>query len=591
MNISKSDVLRAAAIPIIDTGDGRAVAVFSSKTIVLSHSERQIVGICRDLDTWDRHISSVSNQLHLEPTSAYESLEALVKCGILVSSVVPANSFNARFGTNKLLNHISIFTHHRPDALKECIDSNVANLLRYSHRETHIRVWDDSVEPQLASATEQTVQAIAKSSLVPISYVNPQAREIFCEQLATRGVSEDVCRYALLPRSGCRSIGANRNAALLEDIDLLCLFLDDDTSALSALHSDSSRDMLVGGHEDPREFRLFASRREMIDSLSWADIDIIDQHQRLLGKSVKECINNDRQNVIFRNTCAHGLISAGPDSDPNIVLTMPGKAGDCGRSSSAWLVGALARANGSFGEFEERLASEKLPREILEVSKNTAIVHGIGCMATVLGIDGSASLPPFTPHFRNQDGVFGLLLRHTIPHALVGLPNYAAFHNADERRCYGPKHDVGFADLIICIVNACPKILPSAAADLKSLGHWILEVGSQSTEDLQHMLGHWLTNYYLQPLRQFQSQLSRHGVHPPRISEFLSCQYDNLFSLATNRDSHLPTEFRQNGNGAWDDVRKELRQFGELLICWRDIVEATRDLHKKEIYFSKPIMS
>ncbi len=73
-------------------------------------------------------------------------------------------------------------------------------------------------------------------------------------------------------------------------------------------------------------------------------------------------------------------------------------------------------------------------RQVLRCSPAWAVTDNAWFMATVAAFDGTGFLPPFVPVDRNQDALFGMLLRMASPSDLIGHVPVAVAHEPDERR-------------------------------------------------------------------------------------------------------------------------------------------------------------
>jgi len=578
------ELFRAVLASIVEAGAGRAITVGRDHRALLTVMERRALEACGGLAPWASHVSTLSRSLSIDPGEAEILLSSLAGRGLLFGT----DAIRAAAGTcpsedAACIHDIAIFTHHRPESLERCLKGYLENLLLYDRRSCRVVVWDDSTEPGFVSATRAAVQALGAATPLRVVYADIAARARFCKRLAETGVPPDVCEFALLPRPRLTGPGANRNAALLDNLGRLSLFVDDDTSALSARHPEAENGLLICGHDDPREVRFFADRREAVDASSWLGLDLVGAHERLLGKSLRRCVlETAPDGLAYGDVCGH-VLAAASSPDARVAYTMPGKIGDCGRGSAAWIAAALSRpSHGANTTPEGLFAGPELPREVREASKRAAVVHDVGCMATVLGLDGRLALPPFLPHCRSQDAVFGLLIGRSMPEALVGLPNYSVLHDAAPGRRYPSRQALRFWNVVAALLGAVPPAMIEGcgpAAVQRRLGRWLDEAGSMTTGDFRRFVGRALPQHYGWQLRRAAAQLAPGGTIPPALRRQLARSFEEISNLAVEGAPTAPLEFLGMGAGAWDAARREVRDFGRLLMHWDEICRTTRKLY------------
>jgi hypothetical protein len=576
----------AAPFPILNIDGGHAFAILQSHDVLISASHANVLRMCTTLAPLDSHAKNVAHRSRIPLGDAFRLLEELRSLRLLVDTTALTSEYicsSEPLATpNNRLARISIFTCNRVNALAECVGSYIDNCLTYGHDSVTIMVWDDSPDPTVRAHNRSVLHTIQSRCPIRIKHIDADARGQFCRHLSRYGVPEDVCKFGLLPELPEQSIGANRNAAILDTLDKLCLFVDDDTRALCAVHPERQEGIVFHGHNDPRALQFFNSRIEVMESSYWKDIDIINSHEHLLGKTLSECIGGCRY-PRFLDPCTHMVRAILSARDYNVAITMPGKIGDCARPFRLWCAGSTKR----IVSFDNLLnSSGELTREMLEVTPQNAIVHATGCMATVLGIDGNSPLPPFAPHFRNEDGVFGVFLEHALPNAVVGIPNYAALHAAETMRRYEANICIRFSDIIMAIVKAMPQVSLSGYSNLRLIGHFLVEISKQAPRDIQAQCEVWLAVHYAQLLEHIGRGRAACNNVSREVSKYLNRESTSLQALIGNREHYCPIEFSGYGDDSWTRLAREIGRLGELLIWWEPLHEATRDLRRKGITIS-----
>jgi len=511
-------------------------------------------------------------------------LERLQALGILVDVTTAFSSLASALDISKgaaRITNVSIFTKNRPEALAKCINTYARNCTIFGH-ECDFTLWDDSPGRETQALNRSIARTVSSALSIRVRYVDINMRQHFCRHLFEAGIPKTVCEFALLPSPISFSTGANRNVALLDNLDRLSLFVDDDTTASCAVHPRHHQGLGIGGVKDPRDFEFFSSRLDAARCQLSKNIDIIGNHERLLGKALNECLAERNGDVQFRDPCAHMLAD---DSSliPHIAITMPGKLGDCGRSQPLWVVSALGRIR----SYDNMIGGQgDLTRDVLECAPCDFIVHGLPCMAMVLGVDGRLALPPFSPHFRNEDGVFGALLTRIIANSAMGIVNYAAFHNSEPERRYANNDQARFSDLLISIVNSQSSMLRSPSSNIQLLARYFMEIAAQEEREIEVLCREWLASHYIAWLNNLYVDNDDMKMLPKAVSTYFDSQAHKIYSLVTRRELNLPIEFCSSKSSDWEQFRIELRKMGELLLWWEDMKVATKTLKDKGIKLS-----
>lgn len=486
---------------------------------------------------------------------------------------------------------IAVFTHERPSMLRQCLESYVRNLRRHGHGEINFAVWDDSRGAIAAAANRSLCASIGGAFGYCIDYAGRTERQRFCKALAGAGIPLEVAEYALVPQGDAISIGGNQNGALLESMGSAVLFVDDDTTADCARHPNYCPGLMVGGHRDPRSVLVFPTRAEAIARAGWCDIDLVSEHSALLGQTLDHCLAAATGAIEFRNPCSH--LAGGRNGDTGqeprrIVLTMPGKIGDCGSELGTWILAAIGRDEGTIASIPASVWACGGTREVHQYGRQAAVVHAISCMSGVLGLDHRALLPPFYPRFRNQDGVFGALVSCCNPHALFGLPSYAFFHAAPPGRSCYPGYNIRFSALVLAAVRECMRSSRHAVT-YPAVGQRMIELAGRSASDFRETIGKILPGIHEGTERRARDLLDTSADLPEFFQKLLVDYRRTVRRIRENGDLHLPLEFRHREGDAWERVREEFLRFATLLLWWEGIGQAALELRNCGFRIAQPI--
>jgi hypothetical protein len=292
------------------------------------------------------------------------------------------------------------------------------------------------------------------------------------------------------------------------------------------------------------------------------EADLLAAHEGLLGQAVP-----------------------GPQGGP-VLATAAGVAGDSGMGTAAYflLLGGASRARlvRSAEAYRAALTGRRLLRAV-----PTATVGRPGfCMALNLGLDNRGLLPPFLPVLRNQDGVFAALLRACRPEALFGFLPWVVPHEPPGPR---PSLADGLREAVtglrtgqafqLLIGALAPRLTGTGAARLRALGASLAEVGAAPAADFAAALGGLLRAQMGALAARLEGLLAEYGGQPAYWAEDVRGLLAAVRE-ALPRPDVTPADLRAafGRERAPEVFRGLVRQFGELLRVWPDLVEAARDL-------------
>ena len=122
-----------------------------------------------------------------------------------------------------------------------------------------------------------------------VRFASSEERVAYARRLSECSpVPAEVLEYGLLLSKGY-TLGQNRNALLLDSAGTLFLCVDDDTICTSRLPPGASDEVLrTCSGADPSEFWCFRDFAEASASVPIVENDLLEAHERLLGKNVAE---------------------------------------------------------------------------------------------------------------------------------------------------------------------------------------------------------------------------------------------------------------------------------------------------------------
>ncbi len=322
------------------------------------------------------------------------------------------------------LRTVGIITRHRPDLLERGLVNLAANARRFG-RDITVIVVSDGGEEHDAAARAVLARARDAYGIEPVLIGTSERRELV-RSLGER-ITEDVVRFAIGRDDPNRfAPGAARNLLLLRSSGERVVFVDDDTMGRFASFG-ATTELVLSNRRDPTHFRFFADRQSSLREAPISDdLDFLGVHERWLGKTRSTWM--DLAICLAEPPAALARFLDG-ERTARVMLTAFGVVGNSGMQSPHYiytLQGPTQAALHSLGaDYRRCLLSRDVHRF---VQRPTISPMGL-CMTGCLGMDARGLLPPFAPHFYNEDGTFGSALRATRPDAFTAFLPLSIVHD------------------------------------------------------------------------------------------------------------------------------------------------------------------
>ena len=573
----------------------------TDKQFVLPSMAKQILDACQTVDIMHGHVTRIMTAFGISEerrATVEEAVRELQAKGLLVNVATLLPKARANSNPAPPIASVAFPTAGRVADLSRAVSSYVANFQEYGRR-PEIVVMDDS---RAAHFRPEYLASLRQCRLnLKLRYAGIREKRSYIDALAKSGIAPDLAGFALLGDfngADC-SIGANRNAILLDTAGETIFTADDDTLCKFARHPGYHDGLQFTSHANPRDMWFFQDRDAVIQKGAWTPCDILSAHERLLGRRLSDILSSSRAGAVnLENACDHALWGL---QQPNakVAVTMSGIAGDSGGYSGRWLLTVTGSTRGRLAESLSAFRTALDSREVIGVVPCDTVAHHWLCMGTTMGLANGDLLPPFFPICRNEDGVFGVLASFTTAFCFGHVPA-AVLHNAAPGRKYIPFPEFRVSDLISGLIFA---ITQSHVRDARPLH-------SRDTNDLLRLLGRefeFLANlpdrdlfdYVFTTATWGRSEFVRQAerlmkVFPDcptywrnEVNSF--CQY--LLADLTSSDRFIPAEFAGAlpRDIAKARVRDLIRITGRLFHAWPDMVDAARELRKKGIRISANI--
>jgi hypothetical protein len=392
-------------------------------------------------------------------------------------------------------------------------------------------------------------------------YAGAEEKRAFASALQARaaGVAPETIEFALFDPLGIGSTyGANTNAVLLDTCGRLILHADDDTVFRFASLPEANAGLRLSSAADPTEVRFEAA-------VEPRDVDILAAHEALLGRSVADCLR------------AHGgdadCSELAPESLPllegggRVAAAMAGVCGDSGMGSPLFVLWLSGRSRELALQSEQHYRTALRMRRILRATTQPTLGSSALLMSMHLGLDNRQLLPPFLPALRNADGLFGQVLRASLPRCLVAHLPLAVLHLPGEQRAFTeePRQQLRLADLLLLLVRSlapAPRAIEGSHA-IRILGAGMAETGRLEPVAFQCLLRQLWAEEMSRHILALEQLLAEHAGELDYWATDAEAWMEQIRSRVTAGEPLVPADLENTASAL-----SVVSSYGELLLAW-----------------------
>ena len=491
-------------------------------------------------------------------------------------------------------------TLNRNKSLSRSIEDYIAHNKRYGRKVRYL-VVDNSINPTGSKECKQMLASIASGQKMPIHYCGIDEKRRFNKEMVQKSKGDGIPRwlmeFALIGESkNPMRYGVARNAILLATAGEMFLSADDDTLCRFAEPPSQHPGVAFSSTFDPTDVCFFPNRKAMLDNVNFKELDILAQHESLLGRAIADCLplkepeqQNDANPVVTARMSPRfaRLASQGKG---RVALTAAGICGDSAMSSAKIVLQLEGQARESVLDTKNHYDSAVSSREILRAVTRKTISDGSFFMTVNVAIDNQQLLPPFFTTGRNEEGIFALILRTCFEETLIGYLPICVYHDPPESRLFEPERvrrfEPGIGDMLVLLIETFNPPVESAAPiqRLQDLGQHLKELGALPPREFEgYVRFRWMA-YLSSYINLLDDLLSRYGSSPDYWARDILALKDSARVFMTGR------RISMLGGGAeklqekaeTKRIQQIIGKFGELLYWWSPIVALARKLHEDE---------
>ena len=403
----------------------------------------QILNLCDRLRTTEEHLRHIAKTLNLSSqhsSAIEEALTYLKNAGLLI----PESSLLAGLGQGQNatgptatppLSHCFVRTSDRPDNLEKLLTSMTHSLSTPS--ELSVWVLDDSKEASNVAKNGETVAAFQTQWPGAVYHVEIKARRALIEKVANRAGANHAKLHWLIEgdeQDPEPTYGASLNTALLLAAGQRFCILDDDATLAPYALEDSHASIHIQADREQKTRFVDPDQHES-SQFPKLPTDPVELHAHWLGQPLAGVIQDKaaRHPELLSRIDAQTLHEL--TGDPVIRLTTNGTLGDPGTNSMTWLFGLPADELSAICHQDPAWQNRLFNRRFARSSLSTQLSTDFHLMTTTLtGVDNRVMLLPTAAKGRNEDLLFGVLIRFLYPDAMCAQLPMMLPHRPDDKR-------------------------------------------------------------------------------------------------------------------------------------------------------------
>jgi hypothetical protein len=575
--------LTASRIPL---GSDRCLVTspLNRKGVVVSGESVRLLEGCNVFDTLDGHAERVANRLRsgreLVP-AVRRLLDQLVDAGALVREADVISACRTITSSSSPADRIAAFgvpTRNRPQTVIRALDSYLECCSELG-RSIDLTVVDMSMPPH-ANAVREGLRRLAATRHVSIRYAGRMEIEQFASMLDSRcGVDRATTDFLFaLDGEFPVSTGATRNALLLDTIGQRAVSVDDDTLAVMFEPPVVRSGLALSSAPDPSHFWFF-DRRDTVLARPRVQGDPIAIHGGWLGRDLAACVTRETGRVDV-DELGPGLLHHVMTGEARVTLTFMGIAGDCAMASPAYLASLRGQSRARLTSAPGTYARALVSRELIRCVHAPTLTDSPFCMTLNVGYDNAQPLPPFLPVCRNQDMLFGTLLRIVspascfahLPMALLHDPPLSPSVPGEWRMRLG----AGVCDLIGTLVADVAPSVGDAVTRTRLIGDLLGALGRLPRGEFEEIVGRVWSRRLAHALVRLEPTLQEEG--PEAWKADVRQQVEQLHAAITSAAPVIPIDLP--GTGSAEEKGRAFQRlvgrFGDLLHHWPAIRDAAQ---------------
>lgn len=491
---------------------------------------------------------------------------------------------------------LAIVTANRPASLSRALASYVDNAVEHGQDLT-FRIIDDSSDKKISKQNIAEIRRIRKKGGPSIIYFGKEQRRAFAKRLILQGAESEAVKFALFNSVGAGfSAGTARNTLLLLTTGELVLSVDDDTVCRIGCVSPHVATLKITSREIPTSVSFYRDKNSLAASLQFVDLSFASIHAVALGRQICEFSSNfSGLRDVEENEISTRLMATLDEGRARILLTQCGCFGGSPFYSLSLLYGLAKQSTTgpNHPKLQFHYHSAMTGAFTRNIAETYTVTDSPSFMCYATGLDNRRGLVPFFPIGRNEDGIFGLLVRVCFGHSLTCHLPYAIVHNRSRRNIHSLRgvwrqaDGIRLSDLVLACIRASTvsSSTSSSIERLEGLGECLIEIGSLPALKFSRLVRDQIRLLFAVRINAMEQFLDQEHRYPEFCARHVRRLVEKQRRLLLKEDVPDPVDVQGPWNSSGEHgIRSAIWKYGRLLRAWPTIVEAAMYLtNKKEM--------
>ena len=532
----------------------------------------RVLATISGVGTLEEHAAAAA-QAGVPREKAIGALESMVRAKLLQPIGFPEDIAPRPTAHRPPRLRLAMVTADRPGALRQSLKAAAAHAAAFGGN-LSIVIIDGSRTARGREANAATTAALRTNTGWKIGHVDAREASRVRARLSAAGGGG---RWPLTTWLTLGSFGANRNLATLLLAGRDFVFVDDDVRLEPWALQNRQTGVAVAGHQDLRDVMFCRSRAEALRSLPPARINLLEEHLRLLGRSIHDVVAMAGPPMDLQHACGHMLSELAAETASVVRVTQVGLAGDSGTYCPYPTLFRSKALQNQCGSSRQALQMAVRNREVRRIAKRCIVTHDPHCMAYCTGLANRRLLPPFAPLGRNEDGVFARMLAFADQQALFAHLPYGIIHDSSRPAVYPRDYmpsatQTRVSELIEDVIRiAGSSILVHTPPErLVRLGGLLTDLGGTRPAAFRSLVVDMTLVRVSRRFADLESRLSEDHETSPLV-HLAFRRYLAAFRRSVRRpEFFLPIEFQNRASmqAGYRALQAHLRSFGELVQAW-----------------------
>jgi hypothetical protein len=556
----------------------------TGNTVVVTPEVAQALQFCRQFKSLDEHVTAVKQA---NPALAEHQAEIaqvftrFIQQGFMIS----AKDLAAKLQRPSLkprqapLFGVCIRTCDRPSQLARLLKSFADNEARHG-RHYHYRVLDDSRSLENITANQRLVTQIRKDYRLNVYYEGwEQQRQRITALIAAFPEHKFSIQWLLDREEQNKQFSGGRlwNHILLLSAGKRCFTIDDDMICQPYL-APRYRNAFTTS-TDQWEACFFLNRQELLQQAVISDLNPIEQHTDVLGYPLAQAAKHfsavELKEQVFKGLSSDQISSLRADSP--ILFTQSGVFGDPGTASTTWIYELEEAARTQLVASPELYEKRRASRSLWLGSSSFHFQPTGSLVSTHIGLDNQLMLPCTGPYFRNEDHLFGSLVKALYPTSLALAFPWGLLHLPEPERSWREESlakpvSVGILGFLADIARNASRqcYAQDSCKRFALLAETYLGLADASNSVLEGGIEENLIHARVLKINQLQSRLDTYQNQPSYWAEDVRRLLRANSNTLLNRNGQLIPDIAPGNErlAQVELVRSTLSRFGEALKIW-----------------------